>query len=58
MISVREGFGIIAERSYEKRVAQDSKGYTGYHSDEPHIQRRSMEINPHAKVQNCIMICQ
>jgi hypothetical protein len=56
MISVREGFDIIAERGYEKRVAKHSKGYTGYHSNEPHIQRRSMKINPYAKVQKCIMI--
>ncbi len=45
------------EPSYEKRVIKDSKGYIEYHSDEPHIQRGSMEINPHAKwFRICIMI--
>jgi hypothetical protein len=43
MISVREGFDIIAERNYEKRVAKDSKGYTGYHSNEPHIHKEKHE---------------
>jgi hypothetical protein len=62
MISVREEFDIVPwmkrtdEPSDEKRVTEDIKGYIGYHSDEPHIQKESMKINPHAKVQNCIMM--
>ena len=63
MISVREGFDIIpwmkrtGERSYDKKMTKDSKGYIEYHSNEPHIQRGSMGINPHAKwFRICIMI--